>query len=179
MEVRWHHPDLFKDDVRRLAEERLLELARGHGDLMDVRIVAEAGRHRHGGQEVRIIGEARGKRIVATRSRADVAVALNEALDVFEREIWRLRHRLTQERSMHPRQPPELGVIDEIFSEKGYGFILTDGGDRVYFHRNALHGGLSFDDLAEGQRVGLNLEGGIEGPQATVVLPAPSGSPGP
>ena len=63
--------------------------------------------------------------------------------------------------------------------DKGYGFILTDGGVRVYSHRNAVHRGLDFEQLTEGQRIGLNLEGGLEGPQATVVLPAPPDAPTP
>jgi cold shock CspA family protein len=64
-------------------------------------------------------------------------------------------------------------VIDVVQRDDGYGFILTDAGDRVYFHRNAVSGGLEFESLAEGQRIGLDIEAGNEGPQATVVVPAP------
>ena len=38
---------------------------------------------------------------------------------------------------------------------------------------------LVVEALEEGQRVGLNLEGGEKGPQATVVLPAPPDAPAP
>lgn len=40
-------------------------------------------------------------------------------------------------------------------------------------------GGGGREALAEGQRVGLNLEGGEKGPQATVVLPPPPDAPVP
>ena len=46
----------------------------------------------------------------------------------------------------------------------------------MYFHRNALHGGLDFERLEEGQRVGLDVEGGEKGLQATVVRPPPPGT---
>jgi len=68
--------------------------------------------------------------------------------------------------------------MDRALFDQGYGFILTDAGGRVYFHRNAVHGGLEFEQLEEGQRVGLNIEAGDEGPQATVVLPPPPDAPG-
>jgi cold shock CspA family protein len=145
-----------------------------------VRITARpTPHHRHGGQEVRLTCEARGREIVAARTRPDAALALNEALDAFEREVWRMRDRRTRERTARPASPPELGVVDEVLRAEGYGFILTDAGERVYFHRNAVHGGLEFERLAEGQRVGLNIEGGDEGPQATVVVAPPPDAPGP
>lgn len=180
MEIHWVHAKGFGDEERTLAEDRIRGLAGDHTDLIDVRITAhESSHHRHGGQEVRITCQARGQELVAARTRPDAGQALNEALDAFEREVWRMRHKRTQERTSRPAEPPELGVVDEVFAAKDYGFILTDAGERVYFHRNAVSGGLDFEALEEGQRVGLNLEGGEKGPQATVVLPAPPDAPAP
>jgi ribosomal subunit interface protein len=182
MEIHWYNPEVFRDDARRAVEERIEALTRDRSDVIDVRITARpSGHHRHGGQEVRITCEARGREIVAARTRPDAAFALDEAMDVLERELWRMRHRRTQRREERekPALPPELGVVDEVFAEQGYGFILTDGGDSVYFHRNALHGGLELERLEEGQRVGLNVEGGEQGLQATFVRPAPPDAPSP
>jgi ribosome-associated translation inhibitor RaiA/cold shock CspA family protein len=180
MELHWVHPEVFREQDRAAAAERIEELARERTDLIDVRITARAsGHHRHGGQEVRITCEARGKEIVAARTRPDAGLALNEALDAFEREVWRMRHRRTQQRDERPAPPPELGIVDRIFHDQDYGFIVTDRGERVFFHRNAVHGGLAFEQIAEGLRVGLNIEGGVEGPQATVVVSAPPDEPGP
>lgn len=180
MQIHWHNPGAFPEDARLLVEERILELVRGHSDVIDVRIAARASNHhRHGGQEVRITCEARGEELVAARTRPDAGLALNEAMDVLERELRRLRERRGQprgSRELHAA-PPELGVIDAVFADEGYGFILSDAGERVYFHRNALHGGLEMERLEEGQRVGLNLEGGEKGLQATVVRPPPVGTP--
>jgi cold shock CspA family protein/ribosome-associated translation inhibitor RaiA len=174
MEIHWRNADGLRPETRAAAEERFGRLAEGHEDLMDVRISARpTGHHRHGGHEVRIVCQARGKELVAARERADLELSFNEALDAFEREVWRMRHRRRQERSERPAGPPELGVIDRVLHGQGFGFILTDSGDRVYFHRNAVKGGLDFQALAEGQRVGLNLEAGERGLQATAVVEAP------
>jgi cold shock CspA family protein/ribosome-associated translation inhibitor RaiA len=180
MEVHWVHPDEFREAEREVAMARIEELARDRSDLIDVRITARTtAHHRHGGHEVRITCAARGKEIVAARTRPDAGLALNDALDVFEREVWRMRHRRVQQRAERPSGPPELGVIDEIRRPEGYGFILSDAGERVYFHRNAVQGGLTFERLEEGQRVGLNIEGGEQGLQATFVDAAPPDAPGP
>ena len=182
MEIHWYNPEAFREDDRRGVEERIRNLTRGRTDVIDVRIAARlSGHHRHGGQEVRITCEARGQEIVAARTRPDAGFALNEATEVLEREFLRMRHRRTQRREERktPAPPPELGIIDEVFVDQGYGFILTDGGESVYFHRNALHGGLELERLGEGQRVGLNIEGGDKGLQATFVRPAPPDAPSP
>ncbi len=180
MQVQWHHPETFTEADRQTVEERIEALAGDHGDLIDVRISARTTEHhRHGAQEVRVVCAARGKEIVAARTRPDAALALQEAVDVFEREVWRMRHRRTQQRRERPAEPPELGVVDEIRREEGCGFVITDAGERVYFHRNAVGQGLAFDGLVDGQRVALNIEAGAKGLQATFIAAPPPDAPGP
>ena len=72
-----------------------------------------------------------------------------------------------------------MGLIDRVFLDDGYGFVLTDAGEQVYFHRNAVSGSLTFEALSEGQRVGLNVEPGRDGPQATVITDVPPDTPSP
>lgn len=180
MEIHWRNVEDIRDEERQAIEERLRSLAAGHNDLIDVRIAAKPTRHhRRGGQEVTIACQARGKELVAARTREEVSLALHEALDAFEREVRRLRDRRTRRRSERPAVPPHLGIIDRVFAEEGYGFILTDGGEQVYFHRNAVGDGLDFEQLEEGQRVGLNIEAGEKGPQATAVVVPPPDAPVP
>ena len=180
MEIHWVHSAELSEGERLAAEERIRALEEGHTDLIDVRItVRSSGHHKHGDKEVRIVCEARGKELVAARTRDDVGLALNEVLDAFEREVRRLRDRRSDRRTEQPATPPHLGVIDRVFPDEDYGFVLTDSGEQVYFHRNAVHGALDFDRLGEGDRVSLNLEGGEDGPQATVVREAPPDATGP
>jgi cold shock CspA family protein/ribosome-associated translation inhibitor RaiA len=180
MQIHWRNLDEIREEEREAAERKLRALANGHSDLIDVRIAARPNNHhRHGGQEVRIACQARGREIVAARTRPEIGLALNEAVDAFVREVRRLRDRRGDRHLHEGPAPPHLGIIDRVLREEGYGFILTDAGESVYFHRNALHGGLEFDALEEGLRVGLNVEAGEQGLQATTVLPAPPGAPSP
>jgi ribosomal subunit interface protein len=94
MEIHWVDPDVFREQDRLAAEERIRKLADEHTDVIDVRVTARpSGHHRHGNQEVRITCEARRAEIVAARTRPDAGLALNEAMDAFEREVRRMRHR--------------------------------------------------------------------------------------
>jgi ribosomal subunit interface protein len=180
LQIHWHGVDAIDDDQRVSVERRLRELEQGHQDLIDVRISAQrSGHHRFGEQEVRIACQARGKELVAARTRAEVGAALDEALDAFEREVRRLRDRRRDRRHDLPPEPPHLGIVDRVMPDEGYGFILTDAGDQVYFHRNAVKHGLEFERLEEGARVALNVEPGEKGPQANAVYPPPPGAPRP
>lgn len=180
MQIHWRNLEGIDEADRLKAEERLRALSEGHDDLIDVRISArESGHHRRGEREVRITCQARRKDIVAARTRVELGLALNEALDAFEREVHDLRRRRRDERTQRPASPPLLGIVDRVFRDEGYGFLLTDGGEQVYFHRNAVKGGLDFERLEEGDRVALNVEAGREGPQATAVVMPPPDAPAP
>jgi CspA family cold shock protein len=180
MEIHWTHLDEIPERQRLACEERLRALAEERSELIQVRIVGRQSRHhRHGEREVTIASKIRGREIVATRQRPDLGEALDLALDVFEREVHRLHERSTDRRGERPPTPPHLGIVDQVRRQEGFGFVLTDAGLRVYFHRNAVQDGLRFEALQEGQRVALNVEEGREGPQATSVTPPPADSSGP
>ncbi len=176
MEIHWVGMGELEEGERLEIEGRLGLLAKDYDDLIDLRIAGRKTRHhKHGAQEVRITCQARGREIVAARTRPDLGLALNEALDVFEREVHTLRRKRRDRARARPPEPPHLGIVDRVFREEGYGFILTDDGERVYFHRNAVKEGLDFDRLEEADRVALNLEPGREGLQATTVVAPPPG----
>ena len=56
------------------------------------------------------------------------------------------------------------------FTDKGYGFIQTDGGADMFFHSSNLDG-VSYDQLFEGQRVTYTDGQGPKGPRAENVKP--------
>ena len=57
------------------------------------------------------------------------------------------------------------GKIKSIIRPRGFGFISTENGEQVFFHRSALQG-KDFDFLEEGTDVEFNLTRGPKGPRA-------------
>ncbi|MEN8184132.1 MAG: cold shock domain-containing protein [Myxococcota bacterium] len=173
MEIHWRNPNGLDDEERAAAEQRLQELAGGHSDLIDLWIdVARTPHHRKGAEEVTIRCQARGTELIAHGRHAETPLALREALQTFQREVKRLRERRRDRRAERLAEPPARGVVDAVFRDEGHGFVLTDSGDRVYFHRNSVSAGLDFETLTEGQSVALGFEAGEKGLQATFVAPA-------
>jgi ribosome-associated translation inhibitor RaiA len=100
VEIHWRNMDDVAPAQRETVERRLLSLADGHTDLIDLRIAAKPNNHhRHGAQEVHITCQARGKELVATRTGADLGQALHDAVDAFVSEVRRLRDRRSDHRS--------------------------------------------------------------------------------
>jgi ribosome-associated translation inhibitor RaiA len=109
VEIHWVGLSDLDDSARAEVEARLELLADGHSDLIDVRITGHRTRHhRHGGQEVRITCQARGREIVAARTRPDLGLALNEVVDVFESEVLHLREKRRDLSRIGAPAPPHL-----------------------------------------------------------------------
>jgi ribosomal subunit interface protein len=100
-------------------------------------------------------------------SHQDVYAAIDDAFDdagrVLQDHIERQRgYTKTHEHRRH-------GRVAKLFSKQGYGFIESDEGDEVYFHRNSvLREG--FARLTVGTEVRFVDEVGEEGPQASSVM---------
>ena len=63
------------------------------------------------------------------------------------------------------------GTIARL-TDRGYGFIKPEGGDKdVFFHAKDLQG-LRYDDLREGDRVTFEITEGPKGPSAVNVARA-------
>ena len=60
------------------------------------------------------------------------------------------------------------GKITRLIRDRGFGFIIVEGGKDVFFHRSAIAGG-DFDALEEGTSVEFDLEEGPKGLRAVNV----------
>ena len=68
----------------------------------------------------------------------------------------------------------ESGTIKKLMRDRGFGFIKTEDGKEVFFHRSECHD-LEFDSLEQGQEVAFDLEMVEKGPRArNLRLPASS-----
>jgi ribosome-associated translation inhibitor RaiA len=107
VEIHWTNLDGLEEKDRHGAEVRFRKLAASHNDLIDLRITGKKnGHHAHASEEVRIACQARGREIVAARSADQMGRALHDAIEAFEREVWRLRKRRRDRRGGRGRTGP-------------------------------------------------------------------------
>jgi ribosomal subunit interface protein len=159
----------LQPDWRALVEERLQRLEERYPELIRVHVTLKHGRHHvHGTEEVDIVATCSGATLRAAKQEETMRDAIHAALDVLEREL--AAHHEARRHFGKAPAPRAPGTIARLFTDRGYGFILTDNGQEVYFHRNALHE-LDFVSLGLGLPVQIEIEHGPRGPRASRVLP--------
>ena len=62
------------------------------------------------------------------------------------------------------------GTVKKIIADRGFGFIRSEDGREIFFHRSGLQG-IVFESLQEGQAVDFDLEEAARGPRASNVRP--------
>ena len=160
--------------------ERAAALERFFDRITGCRVAVEATTHsqRQGNMyRVRIDLTVPGRELVAERDTlahhaySDVLTAVQETFAAAQRQLEDYVRDMRGDVKTHA--PPTLGRVARLFRDEGYGFILSNEGDEVYMHRNAVAGGRGFDGLEEGDEVRFVVhEGeGEKGPQASTVVP--------
>lgn len=161
--------DWWKEALRQKVEK----LEEFHHRITACHVVVEAVTHHHRKgrvYKVRVDVEVpRGLIVIDREPAPTLEEAIELAFDAAGRKLEDLSRRLRGD-VKHHEGPPE-GTVAEVFPESGYGFILTEEGREVYFHRNSVLGGL-FDKLTPGTRVRFAEEKGEKGPQASSVTVA-------
>lgn len=96
--------------------------------------------------------------------------AIGDAFQAAEKRLKTYADKLEGDVKSH--EVPLHGRIVRLFSEDGYGFIETTGGEEIYFHENSVVKG-AFRKLEEGDQVRLSLAppNSAEGPHASSVRP--------
>jgi ribosomal subunit interface protein len=155
---------------RTLIDDRLAMLAARYPELIRVHVTLKHGAHHQRGlEEVDVVATCTGGTLRAGKQEETMRAAVHAALDALEREVA-AQHEQRRRFGKAPGPRPS-GTIAQIFTDRGYGFIRTDDGEEVYFHRHALQE-LEFESLTIGQPVELDLERGARGLQASRVFPA-------
>ncbi len=57
------------------------------------------------------------------------------------------------------------GTVVRLVRERGFGFVKTEDGTDVFFHKSSLQGA-EFESLSEGQAVEFDIEQGAKGERA-------------
>lgn len=132
-------------------------------------VVEEPPRHKRKGRPytVRIDLELPRAFIVVDREPAPTLdEAVERAFDAAGRRLQDLARRLNHDVKHHERAP--VGRVAALFPDGGYGFLETEDGREIYFHRNSVLGG-GFSRLTPGSSVRFAEEKGEKGPQASTV----------
>jgi ribosomal subunit interface protein len=159
-------PDHWKE----LVSSRLAALENGHRKILHARVTFRKSTHHNtGNDEASIVLTIPGTTLAASRNGQVMGEALNTALEVIEREWQRYWNKKRRLKKKIPAARTTHGVVARLFREQEYGFIQTEGGREVYFHKNSVHN-LPFERLEVGTLVNCELEEGKKGPQASRVL---------
>lgn len=152
-------------------KEKTAKLETFYDSIMACRVLVEAPhRHKHQGvsYNVRLDITVPGGEIVVKREpNEDLYVAIRDSFDAARRQLQSFARRQRGQVKIH--EAPPVGHVRDIQEE--YGFIETEDGREVYFHRNSVKGGGGFERLTPDAQVKFVEEDGEQGPQASVVVP--------
>lgn len=163
------------DAIKAYIETKAAKLDTFFDRIMGCRVVVDAPhQHRRHGRTFRV-------HIDVTVPGAEVVVGREPAEDLQHRDIYaaidaafddagRLLQDVARVRrgDVKERHRPQRGHVSKLFRDEGYGFLRTDEGQEVYFHKNSVlqHG---FERLEPGTLVRFVEELGDKGPQASTV----------
>jgi cold shock CspA family protein/ribosome-associated translation inhibitor RaiA len=172
LKIAWEHM-APSDFVRARIEREVASLEKTYGRITscEAHVEGPGHRHRRGGLfALRVRLELPGGvEIAASRNppqdqaHEDAYVAIRDVFQALRRQL-RERIRMRREEPRRPDAQPH-GVVSRL--DAGYGFIRTDEGREIYFHKNAVLTG--FDKLVIGAEVHYADEEGDSGPQASSV----------
>jgi ribosomal subunit interface protein len=157
------HSDVLEDHIR----QKVAKLESFYPHLVGCRVVVEVPhKHKHQGRkfDVRLdITVPGGELAVNRESDGDVYVALRDAFDAARRRIEDYGRRQRGDTKTHA--PVFAGRVTRLVTDEDYGFIQTEDGRELYFHRDNLANG-TFERLEIGSEVQFLEDAGAEGLQA-------------
>lgn len=167
------------EHVRSKIEIEVRKLEQFFGRLIACRVIVRKPQERHHHGDLYSIAVhltmPGGKEIHADRNpplnhaHEDVSVAIRDVFAAARRKLQDEARILRGDMKTH--EGPQLAVIGTLIAEQGYGFLETEDGREIYFHRNSVDKD-GFDKLEVGERVVYSEALGDKGPQATFVKPA-------
>ena len=113
--------------------------------------------------DIRVPGE---EIVIKRQAHPELHTAIQEAFDAAGRRLQDYARRARGDVKHDTRMT--RGTVTQLFPLQGYGFLQTDDGRDVYFHRHSVLD-QAFDRLEVGSLVRFVEEAGEKGPQASTV----------
>ena len=158
-------------------EQHVAKLEQRFGRATACRVVVKgpSEHHRTGRYEVNIrIALPNGKEVDISRAPSaderytDLDFAINDSFKRARRRLQDQVRKLQGQIKQHEGEP--IGTVASLDASGEFGFIATDDGREIYFHRNSVVNG-GFNQLEVGTRVAFAEAVGEKGPQASTVKP--------
>jgi cold shock CspA family protein len=178
LELTFHNMS-SSESLEALIRERVEKLDRRHGRLIGCRVSVEALHQQHQSgniYECHIIMSVPGRDLAVSRephrakqeyAHPDVRVSIREAFDAAERQLQDHKRQIRTD-TTSPSGSAVTGQVTLIEPGADHGFILTNTGTQLYFHRDSVTNA-RFEDLRIGQLVHYVEEAGDAGPVATKI----------
>jgi cold shock CspA family protein/ribosome-associated translation inhibitor RaiA len=182
LEITYHNmqpTDWLDQDIR----ERVGKLEKMCDRLVGVRVAVEAQHKQHkvgNVYDVHLELFVPGDDLVVSRkphkakeryAHPDVRTSVRDAFEAAERQLKDYKEQLRGDVKVH--ESMFQGQVSQLYPDEDYGFILTNTGTQLYFHRNSLLGGAEFEKLSRGMAVHYIEDVGDTGPIATKVWIGP------
>jgi ribosomal subunit interface protein len=162
------------DAIRSAIEKCVAKLERHKANVINCEIaLSTPHRSKYKGRQhkVEIRLHVPGEDIFITRDPGDTEThednlyaTIYDAFDALERQLDENTRKMRRD-VKHHELPPEARIA-KVFHLDGYGFIETQDGREIYFHKNSILGA-KFENLEIGQKVRFTEEMGEKGPQVT------------
>jgi cold shock CspA family protein/ribosome-associated translation inhibitor RaiA len=176
LEITFRHVEK-SDDIVRLIREKSAKLEKLCDSLISCRVAVENPHaHQQTGKPFRVRINMRvppGHDLVVRRESTEgflherLPVVITDAFEAAFRQLKKLMDKQQGQVKTHPEQE-KIAFVYRLFPEEDYGFVRTQQGRELYFHRNSVLNN-DFDRLEIGTGVRYVDEEGEEGPQATTV----------
>lgn len=166
------------DAVARYVRRHAEKLHTFYDRIIFVRVAIEAPhRHKREGRPYRvcIVVDVPGEEIVVSRdvggfAHEDVYATIDVAFDDVVRRLEDHAKVIRGEVKRHTRA--QHGYVSKLFTYEGYGFIATEDGDEIYFHRNSVLN-RGFERMRRGDKVRFTDAEGDDGIHASTVVLLP------
>jgi cold shock CspA family protein/ribosome-associated translation inhibitor RaiA len=181
LEITFHNVQ-SSEWIEAAIREQVLKLEKIYPRLVGCRVAVEAlhKQHRTGNvYDVHIELRLPGSELVVSRephrakekyAEPNLRTSLRDAFAVAERQLKDFKQRQSGEVKTH--EPMFQGQVSQLYPQEDHGFILTNEGTQLYFHRNSLLDA-DLDKLKRGDAVHFIASDGDTGPIARKVWLGP------
>ena len=177
LEIAFHNMDT-QPELETYIRERAEKLEKLFDRLVGMRVAVESQHRQHKTGnvfDVHIELMVPGQDIVVSRkpnkakeryANPDARTSIRDAFEAAERQLKEYKDKLRRDVKTH--EPEQPGRVAQLYPNEDHGFIMTNTGTQLYFHRNSCLN-VTMDELKTGDPVKYVETTGDTGPTAAKV----------